>query len=96
MSAVVIALTTPYYAVSDSTGKISIASVPVGRYTAQVWAEGVSAENLKALRREVTVSENDSSLGTFRVVEDSSPRTHKNKYGRDYDAPGSEYPPPPK
>jgi len=96
MSAVVIALTTPYYAVSDSAGRISIANVPAGRYTAQLWAEGVSSENLKALSREVTISESASSLGTFRVVEDSSPKAHKNKYGRDYDAPGSEYPPPPK
>jgi plastocyanin len=93
MSAVVIALTTPYYAVSDSKGKITIPNVPLGRYSAQLWAEGVSAENLKALSREVTLSESESSLGTLRVVEDSSPRTHKNKYGRDYDAPVSNYPP---
>jgi len=93
MSAVVIALATPYFAVSDSSGKINIANVPPGRYNAQVWAEGVSAENLKALSREVTISESELSLGTFRVAEDGSPKMHKNKYGRDYDAPVSDYPP---
>jgi len=93
MSAVVIALATPYYAVSDSSGKISIANVPLGRYNTQVWAEGVSAETLKGLSRDVIISDSNSSIGSFRVVEDSAPKTHKNKYGRDYDAPVSDYPP---
>ncbi len=93
MSAVVIALKTPYFGVSDSTGKISIANVPAGRYSAQVWAEGVTAENLRILSRDITISENEQSLGVFRIVEDTIPSAHKNKYGRNYDAPGSEYPP---
>lgn len=93
MSAVVIALKTPYYAVSDTTGKIAIANVPQGRYSVQLWAEGVSVDNLKALGRDVTISESQQSLGVFKVVEDSLPVTHKNKYGRDYDAPGTDYPP---
>jgi plastocyanin len=93
MSAVVIALKTPYFGISDSTGKISIANVPAGRYSAQVWAEGVTAENLRILSREITISENEQSLGVFRIVEDTIPSAHKNKYGRAYDAPGSEYPP---
>ena len=93
MSAVVIALKTPYFGVSDANGKISIANVPPGRYSAQVWAEGVSAENLKSLSREITISGREQALGGFRIVEDTPPLVHKNKYGRDYDAPGSEYPP---
>ncbi len=93
MSAVVIALTTPYFGVSDSNGKIRIANVPAGRYSAQVWAEGVSAENLKIVSRDFTISGSEQSLGVFRIVEDSLPAAHKNKYGRDYDATGSEYPP---
>jgi plastocyanin len=93
MSAVVIALKTPYYGVSDAAGKIIIEHVPAGRYAMQVWAEGASAENLKLLSREVTVSASEHSLGTVRLVEDSPPGPHKNKYGRDYDAPGTDYPP---
>jgi len=94
MSAVVIAVKTPYYAISDAMGKVAIERVPAGRYLMQVWAEGVSADNLKALSREVTVSGTEPSLGAVRVVEDSPPAPHKNKYGRDYDAPGSDYPAP--
>lgn len=93
MSAVVIALKTPYYAVSDPSGKITIANVPQGRYSVQVWAEGASVETLRALSREVTISESEQSLGVFKIVEDNLPLTHKNKYGRDYDAPGTDYPP---
>jgi plastocyanin len=93
MSAVVIALKTPYYGVSDTGGKIAIAHVPAGRYSVQVWAEGASADNLKALSREVALSSGEHSLGVVRVVEDSPPAPHKNKYGRDYDAPGTDYPP---
>jgi plastocyanin len=93
MSAVVVAVKTPYYATSDAVGKLAIERVPPGRYLMQVWAEGSSAENLKALNREVTVSGTEHSLGVIRVVEDAPPTPHKNKYGRDYDAPGSDYPP---
>ncbi|HWX91693.1 MAG TPA: hypothetical protein VNY29_03595 [Terriglobales bacterium] len=92
MSAVVVALKTPYYASSDAAGKVAIQRVPPGRYLMQVWAEGVSAENLKAMNREVAVSGVEHSLGVIRVVEDAPPVPHKNKYGRDYDAPGSDYP----
>jgi plastocyanin len=92
MSAVVLALKTPYYGVANAAGKISIAHVPEGHYTMQVWAETSGLENLKKLTRNVTVSEQDQSLGLIRVVQDGPPAPHKNKYGRDYDAPGNDYP----
>ena len=92
MSAVVVSLQTPYYAVSDASGKITIPHVPQGRYMLQVWSERASVDSLKALSREVAVSGEDLSLGTLRLSENSLPAPHKNKYGRDYDAPGSDYP----
>jgi plastocyanin len=92
MSAVVVALKTPYYGLSNSAGKVVIPNVPVGRYTLQVWAEASSADHLRSVTRAVTVAEQDQSLGVIRVVEDGLPAPHKNKYGRDYDAPGSDYP----
>ena len=55
-------------------------------------AEGSSADNLKSLSREVLISSSEHSLGTVRVIEDSPPGPHKNKYGRDYDAAGTDYP----
>jgi plastocyanin len=93
MSAVVVALKTPYYGLSDASGKIAIAHVPPGRYSVQVWAERASVANLKAVSRELVLSGSEHSLGVVRIVEDSPPAPHKNKYGRDYDAPGTDYPP---
>jgi len=93
MSAVVIALKTPYFAISDALGRISIGGVPPGRYEMHVWAEGASQETLNALTREVNISETDHSLGAIHVTQDTPLVPHKNKYGRDYDAPGTDYPP---
>jgi plastocyanin len=93
LSAVVIALKTPYYGISDAGGRISVNSVPPGHYEMQVWAEGASPDNLKTLTRDVSISESEHSLGTIRVTEDAPPAPHKNKYGRDYDTPGTDYPP---
>lgn len=85
MSAVVIALDTPYYGVSDARGDVVIPHVPVGRYHLRIWYEEALPETLKGLVREITVSEGDSSLGTLRLATAELPQTHKNKYGRDYD-----------
>ena len=87
MSAIVIALDTPYYAVSNRSGTIAIPTVPPGRYILQVWREGSSPKVLNALRREVVVGEGDTALGALSIAEDEIPVAHKNKYGRDYDPP---------
>jgi plastocyanin len=88
MSAVVITLTTPLYAISNGGGHLSLAGVPYGRYMLHVWSEGMSAENAQPLIREITISENASSLGVIRVPEANGQRmAHKNKYGREYDEP---------
>ena len=92
MSGVVIALKSPYFGISNAAGKISIPHVPGGRYLMQVWAEGASPETLKGLSRDITISSGEHSLGVVRVLEDAPPAPHKNLYGRDYDAPGTDYP----
>jgi len=86
MSAVVIALSTPYYSVSDAKGDITIPNVPPGRYQLQVFHSAVAPDTLHALSREVTIGPTDTVLGTFALAE-TDVLTHKNKYGRDYDRP---------
>ena len=87
MSAVVITLETPFYAVSTRDGQLSIPGVPYGRYTLHVWSEGMGPESKEPAEREITVAEN-SSLGVIRVPALSGQsQAHKNKYGREYDAP---------
>lgn len=92
MSAVVIAVATPYYAISDSRGDLSIPNVPPGRYELQVFHTSVAPDELRALSREVTITPGATSLGTFTLPESDLTLAHKNKYGRDYDRPEPDSP----
>jgi plastocyanin len=88
MSAVVIALTTPYFTISTPHGEITIANVPPGRYTLNVWSEGSLPEELNRARREVNISDSDHQVGTIRLTAKGHLQiSHKNKYGKDYDDP---------
>lgn len=87
MSAVVIALSTPYYAISNAKGEITFPEVPRGRYDVQIFHASVAPDTLRAAQREVTLTSADSSLGTFSLAETDALSAHKNKYGRDYDRP---------
>lgn len=92
MSAVVIALATPYYATSDARGDASIPNVPPGRYQVQVFHPAVAPDALHALSREITIAPGDTTLGTFTLAETDVMVAHKNKYGRDYDRPEPDSP----
>lgn len=97
MSAVIVAVETPYFCVSRADGTFSIADVPPGSYRLRLWHERSDAQQLAAKSRIVGVAEPVVDLGTIRLDESNYiPRTHKNKYGEEYDetrrAPG--YPPP--
>jgi plastocyanin len=88
MSAVVVAVDTPYYGLSDRKGNIAIQDVPDGRYELHVWYERSLTDDLKNLTRTVSISSNSRELGTIEVVENPSfTTTHKNKYGQDYTSP---------
>jgi plastocyanin len=85
MSAVVLALDTPYYAISRRSGAFSIPDVPPGNYELQVWYEGSTPDVLKALARKITIPDSGVSLAAIHVLENTSLVPHKNKYGQDYD-----------
>jgi plastocyanin len=88
MSAVVVALDTPYYALSDRAGGVAIPDVPDGRYQMHVWYERGLTEDLKSLDRIVQVSSSTRSLGVIRVIANSDcTLVHKNKYGQNYNSP---------
>jgi plastocyanin len=92
MSAVVVALATPYYAISDARGDISIPNVPPGRYDLQVFHAAIDPGSLRALNKRITVTSGETSLGSFSLVETDVTVAHKNKYGRDYDRPAPDSP----
>jgi len=88
MSAVILALNTPYYGTTDRKGAIAIPNVPPGRYEMQIWHERVQPEALKSFTRTITVSDATSTLGLIHLPEQRSLNpTHKNKYGQDYENP---------
>jgi plastocyanin len=88
MSAVVVAVDTPYYAVSDKSGIVAIPGVPDGKYELHVWYERSLPDALKSLTRAVHISADGRDLGAITVVQDPSFSTvHKNKYGQDYTPP---------
>jgi plastocyanin len=93
MAAAVIALETPYFATSDSSGRLIITGVAAGNYVLHVWSEQSLPEQLKNLEREVKVVPGDVNLGSIRLSANPNFTTaHKNKYGQDYVPPvSSEY-----
>lgn len=92
MSAVVIALATPYYAISNARGDLRLPDVPAGRYQIQVFHSAVPSDALRALSREITVTPGETTLGSFTLAESDVTVAHKNKYGRDYDRPEPDSP----
>lgn len=90
MSAAVVAVDTPYFAISDRLGRVSIPNVPDGRYEMHVWYERDTPENLKSLTGTVVISQSSRTLPPIRIVENPDfTLAHKNKYGQDYVPPPS-------
>ncbi len=85
MSAVIVVVPTPYYGLSDPSGRVTIAGVPDGRYQLRVWHERSAPDELKNLEQSVTISVSARSLGPIRILDNGNfTLTHKNKYGQDY------------
>ncbi len=86
MSAVVVAVGTPYYALTDQAGNVSIAAVVPGRYLLHIWNERAQPGTADSLTKELTIPAGPVSFGAIRIVVPAGPPIpHKNKYGRDYD-----------
>jgi plastocyanin len=93
MSAVVITLATPFYAVVHGEGPIEIPNVPYGRYQLHTWSEGTGPENPQPPGTDFTVAEESPKAVIIRVPAINRQNlAHKNKYGRDYDAPTPDSP----
>ena len=93
MSAIVVVLSSPYFAVPNKQGEFAINSVPPGRYKLHVWDEHATPAALQALTREIQVGDTASSVGTIRVQASSAAMApHKNKYGQDYEPPSPNNP----
>jgi plastocyanin len=87
MSAVIVVLNTPYFAVSDDSGNFTIADVPAGEYRLRVYHERALPQTLKALEQFVKVSGEGLQVQPLVISETGYVQTpHQNKYGMDYPA----------
>ena len=93
MSAVVLSVDTPYFALSDRNGNVTIRNVPDGRYQMHVWYERSAPEQLTELTRVVVISDASRNLGLLHLQEmPNFTLAHRNKYGLDYvPAPNPDY-----
>jgi plastocyanin len=92
MNAIIISLDTPYYAIAGASGRARIPQVAPGDYLVQVWAEGLTREDMDKLTQRVTVAESPVDLGTIEIPSTNALAQHKNKYGRTYDRPDAAAP----
>jgi plastocyanin len=90
MSAVVVVVDTPHFAVSGKDGAFRIPAVPAGEYVLRVFTERATSEVLDSLQVRLTVNpgEEERAVPVIRVTDAGfkAPPKHKNKFGKDYPA----------
>ncbi len=85
MSAVIVVLKTPYFAVSNKMGIFEIAAVPPGSYRLHVFHERATERTLAALIHTIEVEDAPLQLPALSVSESGYLEgPHKNKYGKEY------------
>jgi plastocyanin len=84
MSAVVISLTTPLYAIADQEGVFHLKDVPDGEYELHVWIEGQRQSSLNLLEKRVQITGTAVDLGEIHSDHPDESQ-HLNKFGRPYE-----------
>lgn len=88
MHAVVVALATPFWGISDRAGTVALDGVPPGTYSVHVWYGQANPESIHLANKVITLSEEKTTFGPISLataVDETAP--HKNKFGMDYDPP---------
>jgi hypothetical protein len=85
MSAVVLALSTPLYAVADASNAFILRNVPPGDYRLHIWIEGVPQSNLERETRRVHLASGTVDLGQIAApMSGTGSMSHTNKFGKPY------------
>jgi hypothetical protein len=84
MSAVVLALSTPLYAIADANDTFALRDIPPGDYRLHLWIEGVPQSALDGMTRSVHLSSGLDDLGDIHAPI-ASVQPHANKFGNAYD-----------
>jgi hypothetical protein len=86
MSAVILTLSTPLYAMADSADAFVLHAIPPGEYKLHIWIEGVPQSVLDGLGKTVHLSGHDLDLGTITApIAPLHEMTHTNKFGNPYE-----------
>lgn len=92
MSAVIVVLKSPYFAVSGKDGAFSIPDVPAGSYRLHVFHERATEQTLDALSKTMDIPARSLEIPSIRVSESGFlVLPHKNKYGKDYTSESGTY-----
>ncbi len=93
MSAVVLALPTPLFAVADANDSFVLHDVPPGNYRLHFWIEGVPQSVVDGMTRSVHLSAGIVDVGSLTVpARPGGTAVHRNKFGNEYDRrPSSTY-----
>jgi Plastocyanin len=85
MSAIIVVLKTPYFAVSAEDGSFTMPDVPPGRYQLHAFYERATENTLNQLTRAVVVDHDNIVLPPMSITESGYVQTpHQNKYGKAY------------
>lgn len=86
MSAVVLSLSSPHYAIADRDENFRIEDIPPGDYEVHAWIEGLTQSSLDNLVRRIHVSSGKSESISLDVHQFSrEPASHLNKFGQPYE-----------
>lgn len=85
MSAVIVTLDSPYFAVTGPDGRYAIENLPQGAYTLHLWHERSNERQLEAQSRTISIDSTVNHLGVIQLDEAGYiARAHKNKNGEEY------------
>ena len=87
MTGFVVSVSTPWYTQAGADGRYQVTGVPAGKYTAHMWHERASEQTKDIVVPAGGLSAVDAQLDArgFKFA------SHKNKFGRDYQASGERY-----
>ena len=85
MSAVIVVLNTPWFAVSDKSGRFAIPHVPPGEYQLHVYHERALQQTLDRIEQIVRVTADGFDASSLVISETGYVQApHQNKHNMDY------------
>jgi hypothetical protein len=84
MSAVVVVLKTPYFAITGPDGNFSISHVAPGHYKLEFWHELADTAELESRARNLQIVAGDNAQAPVELHSSDATNEHLNKYGEQY------------